>query len=74
MNIAEILDKIIKPEYRNRYDNWSRYANSQDLLGLDLIQQIYANKGNKKLHVKLPIEKQMYDTHESLMKKKTKNS
>lgn len=63
MNISEILDKIIKPEYRSRYDNWSRYANSQDLLGLDLIQQIYANKGNKKLRVKLPIEKEMYDTH-----------
>ena len=34
MNISEILDKIIKPEYRKRYDNWHRYANAQDLLGL----------------------------------------
>lgn len=31
---TEILDKIIKPEYRKRYDNWAQYAKQQDMLGL----------------------------------------
>lgn len=34
MDYSEILEKIIKPEYKNRFSDWQKYARTNDLLGL----------------------------------------
>lgn len=73
MSVSSTLDKIIKPEYRSRFKDWQQYASKEDILGLDCISEIYASKGNRTIRISLPIEKQMYDTQDSLMKRKHKN-
>lgn len=37
MSVAIILDKIIKPEYRSKFNNWESYAKSIDIFGLECI-------------------------------------
>ena len=71
MDNTQILDKIIKPEFRERYNDWEHYAKRNEILGLECIGKIYSVKGNKKIRVSLPSEKQMYDTHESFMRHKS---
>lgn len=58
----QILDKIIRTEYRQKLANWASYAKSNELLGLDIINQIYSSKGNKKVNLMLPKEKISFDT------------
>lgn len=50
----EILDKIIKPEYRSSLVDWIQYAKSNDKMGLEIIEMIYKSKGNKQVTYKLP--------------------
>ena len=70
MSVSQILDKIIKPEYRERFKNWESYATEKDTFGLECIEDIYSSHGKNRLGKLLPIQKQMYDTQESLMKRK----
>lgn len=37
MSTEQILDKIIKPEYRSKFSNWQNYAKQIDLFGLECI-------------------------------------
>lgn len=74
MDYSQILDKIIKPEYKNRFADWQKYARRDDLLGLECIGQIYSTKGTRCLHIRLPHEKQLYDTQSSLMKRRSNHT
>jgi Na+-transporting NADH:ubiquinone oxidoreductase subunit NqrF len=69
-----ILDKIIRPEHRNKLNDWVQYTQEREILGLETIDQIVRSKGNKHVHVRLPQEKVMYETHQSLMHRKNKLS
>lgn len=51
---TQILDKIIKPEYRQSLADWQSYATESDKIGLELIDQIYKSKGNRPVKYKLP--------------------
>lgn len=37
MSVETILDKIIKPEYRAKLNNWESYAKPIDIFGLECI-------------------------------------
>lgn len=50
---TQILDKIIKPEYRQSLSDWQSYANQSDKIGLEIIDQIYKFKGNRPIKYKL---------------------
>lgn len=52
MLVEGILDKIIKPEFRTKFKDWEQYAKPIDLFGLNAINDIFNNKGTKKLKVK----------------------
>ena len=49
MSVSAILDKIIKPEHRAKLNNWEDYAKTNDIFGLNCINEIYNTKGTKKL-------------------------
>ena len=34
MSVSKTLDKILKPEYRERFADWEKYASEKDLFGL----------------------------------------
>jgi hypothetical protein len=55
MSVQEILDKIIKPSYRAKYNDWENYAKSIDKFGLECIDTIYRSKGTRKIEVTEPI-------------------
>lgn len=50
----ETLSLIIHPTYIGSLKDWPNYATSDELIGLELIGQIYAGKGNKKIVYRLP--------------------
>lgn len=54
MSISGILDKIIKPEFRSKFNNWESYAKPIDLFGLDCLNEIYNSKGTRKLKTQGP--------------------
>lgn len=70
----KILDKIIRSEYRSQLQDWPNYIKPTEQLGLEIIEQIYRSKGNKPVHVLLPEQKIMYETHHSLMNRKHQTS
>lgn len=37
MSVSAILDKIIKPEFRTKFNNWEAYAKPIDIFGLECI-------------------------------------
>lgn len=37
MSVSAILDKIIKPEFRAKFNNWETYAKPIDIFGLECI-------------------------------------
>ena len=55
MSYSWTLDKIIKPEYRNRFVDWEKYSSDKDKFGLSCIEEIYLSQGKSPLHIKLPI-------------------
>jgi len=56
----KILDKIIKPEYRSKLNDWVNYIKDSEVLGLEIIDQIYSTKGNRHVTILLPKEKILY--------------
>ncbi len=66
----KILDKIIKPEYRSKLEDWVNYIKESEVLGLQIIEQIYSSKGNRHVSILLPKEKILYETHQSIMNRK----
>jgi hypothetical protein len=68
----EILDKIIKPEYRNSLNDWISYAKENDRKGLEIIEMIYKSKGIKPVVFKLAEEKVMYETQMSFLSNSNK--
>ena len=58
MSVSAILDKIIKPEFRAKFNNWDVYAKPIDFFGLDCINEIYNTKGTKRLKLSQPIDVQ----------------
>jgi hypothetical protein len=75
----EILDKIVRTEYRPSLDDWALYAKDNDRIGLEIIYLVYKSKGteisykgNKNISYKLPEEKAMYETQTSFMSKDNK--
>ena len=71
----DILEKIVRPEYKAQLRDWWKYANEKERIGLEVVGEIYATKGKKAVHVQLPQEKAMYETHHSLLSKwKAQNS
>jgi hypothetical protein len=67
----KILDKIVRSEFRSKLDDWFSYIKDNEKIGLDIIEQIYNSKGNKHVNVMLPAEKKLYETHQSLMSRKS---
>jgi hypothetical protein len=51
---SNILDKILKPEYRLKLADYEHYIGEKESIGLDIIAQIYASKGNKHVSIALP--------------------
>ena len=70
----KILDKIVRPEYRDKVRDWTDYIKESEAIGLDIIEQIYNSKGNKHVNVVLPKQKTMYETHHSLLNRKNRCS
>jgi len=56
----KILDKIIKPEYRSRLNDWTNYIKESEVIGLEIIDQIYSSKGNRHVNIVLPKQKILY--------------
>lgn len=54
MSVSTILDKIIKPEFRSKFNDWEHYAKMIDKFGLECINEIYNSKGTKKLKINQP--------------------
>ena len=67
MSSEDILECLVRAEYRGKLKDWERYASEKELIGLEIAGQVYKSKGKKGVNVRLPQEKAMYETHHSLM-------